>query len=64
MAAARHSAGTPRPARSDEGRTWQRAGEGLAETVINSITLDPTDLRMLYAATYGGGVLQLDLDEP
>lgn len=47
----------------DEGRTWRRAGLGLAETVIRSIALDPAE-RILYAATNGGGVLRLDLDEP
>jgi photosystem II stability/assembly factor-like uncharacterized protein len=44
----------------DAGRTWRRAGLGLSESVLLEIALDPDDPSVVYAATFGGGLLRLD----
>jgi hypothetical protein len=41
---------------SDGGRTWSPKNEGLGETDVRALTVDPTNPSRLYAGTHGAGV--------
>jgi len=41
----------------DSGATWARVGTGLDDVFVNEIAVDPIDPDILYAATYGGGLM-------
>lgn len=44
---------------TDSGATWAPLGPGLEQVLVWRIVLDPLDPGILYAATYGGGVMEL-----
>ena len=41
----------------DSGATWARVGTGLEDVLVNGIAVDPINPEILYAATYGGGLM-------
>ena len=46
---------------TNSGATWAKLGTGLEDVPIYEIKLDPVDPRILYAATFGGGVMRLKM---
>jgi len=47
---------------TDSGATWAKLGTGLEDVIVDEIKLDPIDPRILYAATFGGGVMRLRME--
>jgi photosystem II stability/assembly factor-like uncharacterized protein len=46
---------------TDSAATWTPLGTGLDEVSVTRLALDPVDPSILYADTYGGGVMELQL---
>jgi photosystem II stability/assembly factor-like uncharacterized protein len=48
---------------TDSGATWTTLGTGIEDALVSQLALDPLDSKILYAATYGGGVMVLHLGD-
>jgi photosystem II stability/assembly factor-like uncharacterized protein len=47
---------------TDSGVTWALLGTGLEQVFVAGIAVDPQDPGIVYAATYGGGVMMFKVE--